>query len=472
MRAMSLLAALVSAAMFFVASGCAHYPDNPPVSSITPDAGYRYKVVREMPTPGKPFVLLAFSGGGTRAAAFAFGLMEELRKVEYTPKGSIDSRKLLDDVEIISSVSGGSFTSAYYALFPNRFFEDFPEKVLYRNIQGALVSKLFNPYNWFRLTSPDFSRIDMAAEYYDKEIFQSKTFADLLQHQKGSVPFLMLNATDISITHRFEFTQDQFDLLCSDLSSVSVARAVAASSNFPVAFAPLTVDIYKEKCASLPKWVNLALEDKRFDRRYADADVAASYRRNDRSFAHLMDGGLSDNLGLRGAFQAVTTTDSARSILNSKLAKLIVIAANAKTTQNHDWDAKSSPPGVSSALNVALNGPMDDVSFDSVEMFENHFDYMRQLSDTVNACNKRLKDCPGEPLITNPITTDYTFTELSFDRIPDEHLRRCLQELPTSFDLPHGTVDLLRVTAAKLLIVECQDIDNGKMCQHIDNKVL
>jgi predicted acylesterase/phospholipase RssA len=459
MRAVSRLAALVSAATFFVASGCAHYPDNPPISAISIDAGYRYKVVRETPTPGKPFVLLAFSGGGTRAAAFAFGLMEALEKVEYTPKGSTESRKLLDDVEIISSVSGGSFTAAYYALFPKHFFNDFPKEVLYRNIQGELVMKLFNPYNWFRLVSPDFSRIDMAAEYYDKEIFHEKTFADILKQPKGSIPFLMLNATDISITHRFEFTQDQFDLLCSDLSGVSVARAVAASSNFPVAFAPLTVDIYKEKCSSLPIWVDLALEEKRFDRRYADADAAASYRRTDRSFVHLLDGGLSDNLGLRGAFQAVTTTDSARSILNSKLDKFMVIAANAKTTQHHAWDAKSNPPGVVSTLNVALNGPMDDVSFDSVEMFENQFRYMKQLSDTVKACNDRLKECPGERLITNPITTEYSFTELSFDRISDEHLRRCLQELPTSFHLPERTVDLLRVSAAQLLMNSKSFID-------------
>jgi NTE family protein len=95
---------------------------------------------------------------------------------------------------------------------------------------------------------------------------------------------------------------------------------------------------------------------------------------------------------------------------------------------------------------------MDDVSFDSVEMTENHFGYMKQLSDTVNACNNILKGCPAVKPRTNPITTDFTFTELSFDRITDPRLRRCLQELPTSFYLPWETVDLLRVTAAQLLM--------------------
>ncbi len=441
-----------------ICGGCAHYPDNPRMSTISPASGYRFSAVRPQPSGDTPFVLLAFSGGGTRAAAFSFGLMEELKQVEYTAKDG-SKRKLLDDVEIISSVSGGSFTSSYYALFPERFFDDFPEQFLYRDIQGGLFWRMFNPYNWYRLAASDFSRIDMADEYYSKTVFKGKTFADLLQKPKGSVPFLILNATDIGIAHRFEFTQDQFDLLCSDLSGVSVSRAVAASSNFPVAFSPLTLDIYKESCGKLPDWIGLGLDPKKNPdkRRVADATAAQSYREPDRLYVHLLDGGLSDNLGLRGPFQAVTTTDSPWSILNQanlqKLGRLMVIAANAKTTKQRTWDGKSSPPGIGSVLNVALNGPMDDVSFDSIEMTDGHFKQMQQLSRTVDSCNKRLgKYCPSAPQISNPITTDFTFSELTFDDIPDPRLRRCLQELPTSFSLPKRTVHLLRQAAGYLLM--------------------
>jgi NTE family protein len=435
--------------------GCS-YPVNPRLSSISPSTGYRYSVVRPQLTNDKPFVILAFSGGGTRAAAFSFGLMEELNQVEYTAKDG-SKRRLLDDLEIISSVSGGSFTSAYYALFPDSFFKDFPNKFLYRNIQGGLVWQLFNPYNWFRLASPDFSRIDMADEYYNDNIFENKTFADLLAKPKGSVPFLVLNATDISITHRFEFTQDQFDLLCSDLSGVTVSRAVAASSNFPVAFAPLTLDIYKESCGPLPQWIELGMDrEHNPKRRIADATAAHSYREPDRIYAHLLDGGLSDNLGLRGPFQAVTTTDSPWSVLQyanlQKLGRLMVIAANAKTTKERSWDEKSPPPGIGAVLDVALNGPMDDVSLDSIEMTGGHFKQMEQLARTVNHCNEKLLNCPGAQQIDNPIVTDFTFSELSFDDIPDQRLRRCLQGLPTSFSLPEKTVDLLRAAAGYLLM--------------------
>jgi len=461
---------LISVFVALIGGGCAHYPDNPRLSAISPATGYRYSVVRPQPTGDKPFVLLAFSGGGTRAAAFSFGLMEELKKVEYTAKDGT-KRRLLDDVEIISSVSGGSFTSAYYALFPERFFDDFPKQFLYRDIQGGLFWRLFNPYNWFRLASADFSRIDMADEYYNCTIFENRTFADLLAKPKGSVPFLVLNATDISIAHRFEFTQDQFDLLCSDLSGVSVSRAVAASSNFPVAFAPLTLDIYKETCGPLPPWIGLGLDkEKNPKRRVAEATAAHSYREPDRLYSHLLDGGLSDNLGLRGPFQAVTTTDSPWSILRyanlDKLGRLMVIATNAKTTKQRSWDAESSPPGIGSVLNVALNGPMDDVSFDSIEMTDGHFKQMKQLSRTVDSCNKLLaKNCPTVPQIDNPITTDFTFTELTFDDIADPRLRRCLQELPTSFSLPAKTVDLLR-QAAGYLLMNADDFITGM--KHLD----
>lgn len=457
MRKLSRCLQLLSAVVAVVCAGCAHYADNPRLSAVSPAAGYRYSVVRPQPTNDKPFVLLAFSGGGTRAAAFSFGLMEELRQVEYAAQDGA-KRRLLDDVEIISSVSGGSFTSAYYALFPERFFSDFPDRFLYRDIQKGLVLRLFNPYNWFRLASADFSRIDMADEYYNDTVFEGKTFADLLRNPRGSVPFLVLNATDIGIAHRFEFTQDQFDLLCSDLAGVSVSRAVAASSNFPVAFAPLTLDVYKEPCGALPQWIGLGLNpEKNPKRRVAEASAAQSYRDPDRRYAHLLDGGLSDNLGLRGPFHAVTTIDSPWSILNyanlDKLGRLMVIAANAKTTKQRSWDAESRPPGIGAVLDVVMNGPMDDVSFDSIEMTGGHFKHMKQLARTVDSCNKLLaNNCPNAPQVNNPITTDFTFAELTFDDIPDPRLRRCLQELPTSFSLPARTVDLLRAAAGYLLM--------------------
>ena len=78
----------------------------------------------------------------------------------------------------------------------------------------------------------------MAAEYYSEELFDQKTFGDI---QIGPHhPFIVINATDMDFVGRFDFTQDQFDALGSDVSSFPLGRAVAASSAFPILLTPLT----------------------------------------------------------------------------------------------------------------------------------------------------------------------------------------------------------------------------------------
>ena len=57
---------------------------------------------------------VAFSGGGTRAAAFSYGVLEKLRDTWLVING--EETRLLDEIDVISSVSGGSFTAAYYGL--------------------------------------------------------------------------------------------------------------------------------------------------------------------------------------------------------------------------------------------------------------------------------------------------------------------------------------------------------------------
>lgn len=162
-------------------TACAHHPVNAPLSDLSGTSGYRYGNIIKDTNSEKPVVILAFSGGGTRAAAFSFGLMEELREVKYKANDGKEHR-LLDDVEIISSISGGSFTAAYYALFPDQFFNQFPDKFLYRNIQAELIQKLLNPMSLVKVASSDYSRIDLASDLYSKTIFENKTYGDMLKN--------------------------------------------------------------------------------------------------------------------------------------------------------------------------------------------------------------------------------------------------------------------------------------------------
>src|SRR6266576_3663189 len=131
-------------------------------------------------------VFLAFSGGGTRAAALSYGVLEELARTQIVWEGR--SRRLLDEVDYISAISGGSFTAAYYALYGDRIFTDFEDKLLNQNIQRELTWRMCSPLYWGRLASPYFNRSDMAAEFYDQHLFGGKTYGDLLKRNRR--PFL------------------------------------------------------------------------------------------------------------------------------------------------------------------------------------------------------------------------------------------------------------------------------------------
>jgi NTE family protein len=395
--------------------------------------------------------MLTFSGGGTRAAALAYGVMERLRNTKIHWEGQ--ERRLLDEVDVISSVSGGSFTAAYYGLFREELFdpEKFEKDFLYRNIQGELIASLFNPINWFRLASPSFGRIELAAELYDREIFREKTFADLITQARR--PYIMLNATDISMGSPFTFVQDQFDLICSDLAGVPVSRAVAASSNFPIAFTPLIVNNYAGKCSyTEPKWMTEASKDflvnpPRFNR----ARIARSYlNSNERRYIHLLDGGVADNIGLRGQLVAIQSSDLSWSLINKinlrKIKKLVMLVVDARTDPKTEIDKTPHSPGVGTLIDIISSVPMSNYSFDTVQELLATFESWRKDETNYAACKSILQDqCPAGRMPTPPPYIAETYAiYVGFDQVKNEKERQEFLNLPTTFVLPKKEIDRLR----------------------------
>jgi NTE family protein len=161
---------LFNLAIVALLAGCAF--ENKSLTQFDRSAGYRLPNTRTSATnTDEVFVVLAFSGGGTRAAAFSYGVMKQLALIPISYGGT--KRRLLDEVDIISSVSGGSFTSAYYALYRDRLFQDFENDFLNKNVEFGLLLRVLNPLNWPRLASPYFDRIDLAAEYYDSLLYRA-----------------------------------------------------------------------------------------------------------------------------------------------------------------------------------------------------------------------------------------------------------------------------------------------------------
>ena len=436
---------------------CAHRHENARAAKIDPAAGYRLDQLEASEDAANAsdelFVILAFSGGGTRAASFAYGVMETLRDTKITVGGV--ERRMLDEVDVISSVSGGSFTAAYYALYGDRLFEDFETRFLKRDIQGALASSALNPKNLLRLPSTRFDRIDLAAELYGRELFADATYADLIARDRR--PFLVVNASDMSLGSRFEFTQDQFDLMCSDLASVPIGRAVAASSAFPGLLTPITLRNYGGSCeGGEPEWVQLALDGKEFaTRRYREAEIARTYRDSkSRRYAHLIDGGVADNLGLRGPINSITSTDPGWSVLRrvnlETISTLVVIVVNAKTEPDVKWDASGNTPGTASVLGVVASTPMGNYSIETVELLRDIATAWEAESAARADCAELMAGCAREMPAEAPHEVKLIPIVVDFYGVEDP-LRRDLLNLPTTFKLEPRQVDMLKKAGREIL---------------------
>ena len=101
-------------------AGCAYYPVNPKLSHFDDKNGYRFEnLPATAENSDKVFVVLTFSGGGTRAAALTYSVLRQLSNTVVYIDGK--PRRLLDEVDVISSVSGGSFTAAYCSIWGSHF---------------------------------------------------------------------------------------------------------------------------------------------------------------------------------------------------------------------------------------------------------------------------------------------------------------------------------------------------------------
>jgi len=417
-------------------AGCAHYPVNPPLGSFEPEAGYRFCNCASPGNSDGLFVILTFSGGGTRAAALAYGVMKQLRGTQVRVDG--EPRRLLDEVDVISSVSGGSFVAAYYALNGEGLFETFEEKFLRHDFQAALMLRMLAPWTWWRRGSLWFSRTDMAAECYDRHVFDGAVFGDLVA--AGRRPFVILNATDMTFGLPFEFTQDRFDLLYSDLSQVPIARAVAASSAVPLLFSPITLRNHKRGADFVePAWVAASLRDRdAASRRYRMAAQARSFADlARRPNVHLLDGGVSDNLGVRAVLHALTTTDGDRGVRRmldaGEIKRVVVIIVNARYEPGIEWDKRADTPDEVQVGRAAILGMMNNYTFESAALLRER-------------CEDLAREIEGRPDAVR-----FHVIEVGFDRMQDEEERRCLQQLPASLALPDEMVDRLIRAGAQIL---------------------
>lgn len=444
------------AACVLLVSGCASRPINPPIAQSDPGSGYRFETRHAQVKDKDTLVILAFSGGGTRAAAFSYGVLEYLRRTEVVgPRGR---GRLIDQVDIITGVSGGSFTALAYGLYGDKLFDDYEQRFLKRDVQGAIISRTLNPGNWAKLASTGWGRSELAAQLYDEILFNGATFGDL---NRGKGPLILASATDISSGARVVFQQGVFDVLCSDLNAMPLSRAAAASSAVPVVLSPVTINNYGGTCnMTPPAWAKRFIDTDDPPRPAARAvrsfkslgDFADSKRR---PYLHLVDGGVSDNVGMRGVLDAMEILEALQEAgVPSPLdnaRRIVVVVVNSLSSPPTKWDESESPPGSVEILLKSSGVPIDHYSFESVELLRDtaaRWNTMRRVRNSAAMASN--KDPALAASIRGPDAEIYAI-DVSFAALKDKSELEYLNKQPTTFVLPDEAVDRLRAAAGTIL---------------------
>ncbi len=195
----------------------------------------------------KPFgdIALCLSGGGYRAATYALGTLDML-----------DELDLLNDVKLLSTVSGGTFTGLTYSVWQTEgktfdvFYKDFSDFLKKTNAIDKALDDLYDTPS--PSGSTDLSLIRSAAKSYSECLLGERTFKQLLEAARaggGRFSELIFNATEFREGNSFRFRAssdhkvfigNQIFAVPRDVAAeIRLADIVAASSCFPGAFEPI-----------------------------------------------------------------------------------------------------------------------------------------------------------------------------------------------------------------------------------------
>jgi NTE family protein len=418
---------------------------NAPLTQWDPQYGYRMPnlTAPEQGNSDSLLVVASFSGGGTRASTLAFGALREMTRQPITWEGK--QKRLLDELDVIYALSGGTFTGAYYALFGERIFHDFEYRFLRKDWESELRSRIFrSPSNWLRLWSPYFGRTHIMAELLDEALFDGKTYGDLLSQRTR--PGILIHASDMATLSRFEFLQPQFDLMCSDLNSLPVAYASAASAALPLVLSPITFKNYAGQCGyEPPTWLLEAKSSTRLMQRQRAQEMLSYLDAEKRPHVHLLDGGLSDNMALRGILEGVGVAGGLENILKNagikNVKKLVIIAVNAETGPDVKEYRSDHIPVLSRAFSSLVDIPINRYSTDTLLLI--HFAVQMWRNELRNRASG------AESAFTQD--ADIYFIDVSLNAIEDLVEREYLMKIPTTLYLTDPQIDHLLSAAARLI---------------------
>lgn len=400
------------------------------LNEIQPKQGYRLQQAIERSGQDQTLVIMMFSGGGTRAAGLGYGVLAHLHKHPVRLNGKRTT--LVQAADLVYGVSGGSVLAAYYALHGADTIPQFEHRFLKQDFQRMVAKQSLSLANAPRLASPQFGRGDLLQEQLENTLFGKATFGDL---QKANRPFAVISATDMSLGNRIDFIQESFDVLCLNLSKMPISRAVAASSAVPFVFSPIVLNNHGGNCQTSP--LLQQINDKQNVAKHLN-DKEMRYRIHQyqdsktRPYIHLLDGGLTDNLGMRGVLDLQGSYFGeivAQSVRAQNVKRIILINVNAQNQVASTINQSPNVPKFGDVLSAIINIPIDQNSQTSLQQ-------MRLLQQAWQEQHPDIQ---------------MNFISVNLLDLPESPLRKRVLNLPTSFYLPSDDVDALKQSASILL---------------------
>jgi NTE family protein len=375
------------------------------------------------PAPRPTVAAVTLSGGGTRAAAFGLGVLQELKATRFMQDGH--ETTLLDEVGLISGVSGGSILASYFAAFGDETFERFEHDFLLVNFQMGLIRQALAPTTLYGLTSPWWGRGNVLEKRL-QTVFRGTTFGDLQQRRPW--PRLLVTATDLTTGAPFEFTPEQFGLICSDLASVPLSFAVAASSSVPLLLSPMTVRNYAGSCPPPPGLPGDVRGSRNLSARFLDM-IADSYRdAQQRPYVHLVDGGLADNLGVRGLVDHIASGSLREAFWNlapGSVQRVVLVVVNSERDTAQRIDQSDRVPGPLQVLDSLVFGAGSRWSEETTEIVK---DAGRRAAEELRAA-RRVQGSPFAP------DAEIFVINIRLRDLPEEETRKALLQVPTAFEI-------------------------------------
>lgn len=337
---------LVCASFLFFSTGCSAWPPVPfyvhanvesAEKEVDSSVGNRAKE-----DLGQIIVMLALSGGGYRATALSFGVLQGLHEIQIDRGDSTTPDKpgsFWEEIDFVSGISGGAITAAFFALNHRSAdkFANLKQLALKRDAEFDIfvVRTFLYPWNWFPLLFTHFSQTHLAADFYDSTLFEGKTFGAL-----DSKPRLIIGGTELGGQERFEFTEKRFECLGSDWKNFKISQAVAASAAFPLVFPPLPL--------------------KNFNASVVNCDGTRSYVDHiGRSYFHISDGGIKDNTGILALLYRLKDSkdqDRIRILYNSQCIKgILLISVDAAAHPGKDYGRTAGPLGRLETLRTVVD---------------------------------------------------------------------------------------------------------------------